>query len=104
MLMRKGWEDPNNVGARDLLVEGIDGLKEVIRSRGNETHYPFHILGSQALTWVKRATMTSEEKRTFLGEILAIVQDGADRHRRIAELQGLVESIQQEILETTLTA
>ena len=104
MLMRKAWENPNSVGASDLLAEGMANLKEVIQLWGNETHYPFHVLGSQSLNWAREANLAPEEKRTFLDEILPIVGDGMNRHRRRSELEGLAKRIQREILETTLAS
>ena len=104
MLMRKAWENPNSVGANDLLAEGMANLKEVIQLWGNETHYPFHVLGSQSLNWAREANLAPEEKRSFLDEVLPIVRDGMNRHRRRSELEGLEKRIQREILETTVAS
>ena len=103
MLMRKAWENPHNVEAKDLLAEGIENLKDVIQLKGNETRYPFHVLGSQSLNWARKADLTNEEKRIFLEKILPIVRDGANRHRLKSNLEGLAKQIERKILETTTT-
>ena len=71
MLMRKAAETARDVGSQDLLTDGIDRLEDIIQVHGHETPYPFHVLGSQGLSWARRADFSSVEKRMFLEKILS---------------------------------
>jgi len=100
MLMRKAWESPHGLGALALLTKGVETLHEVIASSGSVTAYPFHVLGSQGLAWAHRAPLTPEEKRVFLQDLLATLDQGLKMHRTRADLTQLRADIHKDYLMT----
>jgi tetratricopeptide (TPR) repeat protein len=102
MLMRRAWEEPGRTEARELLREGMQILEGVIAARGTADPYPYHVLGSQGLAWVRRAGLDPTEARDSLQKLLTIAEEGLRRHPRRRDLQQLVEDIRREYLMTTV--
>jgi hypothetical protein len=100
MLMRKAWEAPAKLHAQEVLNAGVNALEEVLEDWGRLSAYPYHVLGSQGLAWAHRASLTPQEKRTFLEIILSSVKGGVERHPRSDDLQRLQQDIKKEILLT----
>jgi tetratricopeptide (TPR) repeat protein len=102
MLMRRAWEEPGRTEAPAWLGEGVQILEGVIASRGNADSYPYHVLGSQGLAWVRRARLNPAEARDSLQKFLTIVEDGQRRHPNRRDLQQLVGDLRRESLMTAV--
>jgi hypothetical protein len=67
---------------------------------GLEDPYPYHILGSQGLSWVRRAPISDSARRRDFGRLLRIVTDGLKNHPRDKGLAQLAEDLEREYLLT----
>ena len=104
MLMKKATEDPTQTSAAHYLGEGIKELKEVIRTNGKKTPYPYHVLGSQGLAWTRRAQLSGMEKRIFIRELVEFVGDGIRWHPWERSLTSLKQELRRdELLTVTRT-
>ena len=100
MLMKKATEDPTQTNAAHFLAEGIKELKEVIRTDGKKTPYPYHVLGSQGRTWTRRAQLSGMEKRIFIRELVEYVGDGIRWHPWERSLTRLKQELRRDELLT----
>jgi hypothetical protein len=73
MLMRKAWEAPHDLHAEEFLGAGMEELESVIEHWGHVSEYPYHVFGSQGLTWAHRAISDPETRRAFLEKLLETV-------------------------------
>lgn len=80
--------------------EAMLQLEEAISRRGAEDPYPYHILGSQGLSWVRRAPISDGARRRDFGRLLRIVRDGLKNHPRDKGLAQLAEDLEREYLLT----
>jgi energy-coupling factor transporter ATP-binding protein EcfA2 len=85
-------------GAEEAFVE----LEDAIARRGKLDYYPYHVLGSQGLSWIRRMSMTPEEKRRNLTRILTAVQNGVSQHPHNNQLVQLERDIFRERLMLTV--
>jgi Mrp family chromosome partitioning ATPase len=100
MLMRKAWEAPRDLHSEEFLRSGMEELETVIEHWGHVSEYPYHVLGSQGLTWAHRAVPDGEERRAFLDKILKSVQDGVAMHPKSEALSRLRDTLKKEVLLT----
>ncbi|HKO55674.1 MAG TPA: DNA/RNA helicase domain-containing protein [Thermoanaerobaculia bacterium] len=85
--------------------EAIVELEEAILKRGSEDSYPYHVLGSQGLSWIRRAPFGNAQKGQELGRLLRVVRDGLKYHPSEQSLRQLADDLEREYLLTaTLTA
>jgi len=102
MLMRRAYEEPGRPEAEKLLQQGIDLLENIILLRGASDPYPYHVLGSQALSWSRRASLSASDKGRFLGRLVATVEDGVKRHPLADDLKQLLGDLRRERLMTAV--
>lgn len=102
MKIRKAWEAPKSVEAREYLEEGIAILQDIIDRHGREDSYAFHILGSQSLNWARKAWLPPHEKRHFLERTLATLDRGVRLHSHNPKLVELKQEVHKEILSTVV--
>jgi SIR2-like domain len=102
MLMRRAYEEPERTEALGLVGEGTRLLEGVIAMRGDDDPYPFHVLGSQGLAWVRRAGLDPTETRDSLQRFLCVVEDGLRRHPGRQDLRQLAEDIRHDYLMTAV--
>ena len=69
--------------------EGFAELEDAIKRRGAEDSYPYHVLGSQGLRYVRRAPLLPMEKERILGRILDCLKQGTSLYRNLDELRTL---------------
>jgi len=103
LLLKKAVQFPFNANAHDWFDEGYDGLLGQIAERGNSDPYPYHVLGSQALAWMRVANLSIDEKKTILSEALKVVKVGAKKHFRSDELRKLSKDLESEWLLTSIS-
>lgn len=73
-------------------------LYDAIRQRGGVDHYPYHVLGSQGLSWARRAPLPREGRGQLLRELRDTVAEGLGHHPRSRELRGLRDDLQEAYL------
>ncbi len=98
MTLKRASSNPIAGWAKDSVDEAFSELSDAIRSRGKDDYYPYHILGSQGLSWIRRAPMAKSEKVRKLAEILEQVKQGLTYHPRRRELKRLTDDVQTEYL------
>jgi hypothetical protein len=104
LLMRKAIENPTANFAPEFVREAADTLTALIDRVGERDPYPYHVLGSQGLSWARRGIPSSIEKEQFLREITAQLENGCRHHPRATELKGILEAVKQEHLNIAVPA
>jgi hypothetical protein len=94
----KAIDNPRALEAPERVLKATATLEDLIRRRGATDHYPYHVLGSQALAWTRRGIPNRDEKAKYLTRILKLVQDGKQKHPRSTELDQLSSDLQRELL------
>lgn len=98
MTLKRAALNASSVNAPAQAEEAFAQLEDAIESRGQYDYYPYHVLGSQGLSWARRAIISPDEKARLLSRIYAIVQEGARQHKTQMELQQLLKDLEQERL------
>ena len=73
-------------------------LQDAITKRGKEDPYAYHVLGSQGLSWIRRAIIGPAEKARELASILSMVREGVNMHPRAQDLRQLCSDLEREYL------
>ena len=102
LLMKRAATYPSHVDANGWFSEGYGTLRSQTESRGQRDEYPFHILGSQTLAWVRSKQLPMMEKRSLLEETKELVNSGLKLHSRSQELAQLSKDLQEEWLMTAV--
>ena len=104
LLMKKASKNPTSSNAGDMFNEGFGILETLISASYSDTAYPYHVIGSQGLGWVRHGRLTTIEKRVLLQKLIQIVKEGLVRHPRSRDLKALADDLQREWLSTAVTA
>ncbi len=104
MLMRRAYDEPARPEAEGLLQQGTDLLENIIVLRGASDPYPYHVLGSQGLSWLRRASLSVSDKGRFLNRLVAMVEDGVKRHPTADDLKQLLDDLRRERLMAVVPA
>ena len=102
MILKRAAQNASTSWARDSASEAIAQLEEAIERRGKQDPYPYHVLGSQGLSWARRAIISRSQKRMLLERLHHFLKQGLQRHPRRSELQQLASDLHKEILLTTV--
>jgi GTPase SAR1 family protein len=95
---RKAIENPLRVDAKDLVEQAVRTLETLIALRGNFDSYPFHVLGSQGLSWSRRGIVDKQQRISFLQQLLRTVENGCGRHPYQKDLSELRDDLKRELL------
>jgi tetratricopeptide (TPR) repeat protein len=98
MSLKRASLSPASIDAPARADEAFKHLEDAIEYRGETDPYPYHILGSQGLGWVRHAIMSREDKRNTLSRLERIVGEGVKHHPLQKDLIQLQEDIKKEIL------
>lgn len=104
MQLRKAYEEPHRADAAGLAEEALGRLENAIQHRGATDAYPYHVLGSQGLSWARRAGLKRLEQRALLERLLRNVEEGVKRHAASRELQKLHSDLRREYLMTSVSS
>jgi hypothetical protein len=88
--------------ARTSAEEAMRILEDAIVKRGRDDAYVYHVIGSQGLSWIRRAYVSTTDRGRELGRLLAIVKEGKKFHPRAKELAQLADDIEKEYLLTAV--
>jgi hypothetical protein len=97
LLFRQAIENPLAVEAPELVKQATAKLEYLI-SGDLQSHYPYHVLGSQALAWARCGIASSLEKEPYLRKIIGRVEDGIRKYPRRSELEVLLNDIKKEYM------
>jgi tetratricopeptide (TPR) repeat protein len=98
MTLKRAALNASAPSAPDNAREAIAELEDAISRRGKDDPYPYHILGSQGLSWVRRAVMSKDEKAKLLRRLLNTVKEGIKNHGKARDLKQLAEDLEREYL------
>ncbi len=96
--LRRAAENPGAPGAVDRVAEALDELESAIADRGKRDVHPYHVMGSQGLSWARRAPMGRETKVKFYEYLRSCVNEGRTFHPSSRELAQLSEDIERDYL------
>jgi hypothetical protein len=101
LLMRKAVEARSLMAANEFRELGLKKLQAQIGTVGAQDPYPYHVLGSQELAFIKRWCLEEEQVRQ-LQALHNQVSEGCRKHPLDGQLKSLVEAIKKAELETVL--
>ncbi|HEY6140366.1 MAG TPA: SIR2 family protein [Thermoanaerobaculia bacterium] len=84
--------------APETAREALGELQDAITKRGKDDAYPYHVIGSQGLSWLRRAIIGPDERGREFAALLSIVREGANYHPRAADLRQLCSDLEREYL------
>lgn len=90
--------NPLKTDAKEIADESISELVGLIERRGYKDPYPVHILGIQALSWLKNGPLSKSEKLALLTLIRQKVEESMIHHSRRPEIQELQKIVNTEYL------
>lgn len=99
MLFRKAIDNPAAPNAPSLVDEATKLLEDLLLQSARAGPYPYHVLGSQGLSWARRAINSSREREHYLRKILKRVEEGCAKYPREAELEQLQEDLRREYMK-----
>jgi hypothetical protein len=102
LTLKTAAKHPRSTGASERAETALRELEDVMRQRGEDDSYPFHIYGSQGLSWARRAPATPDERKGLLTRLLQAVEKGLELHPRAQELQRLREDLKRECMLTAV--
>lgn len=96
--LKKAAQAPRSAAAKAWAAEALRTLESVIAIRGKDDSYPYHVYGSQGLSWARRAPMPDDDRRELLVKLRDAVHAGTQLHRRAVDLKQLHEDLVKEVL------
>jgi hypothetical protein len=101
LLFKKALISPKTDIASVYVEEATAIISSIIQDPRASEH-PFHVVGSQGLSW-SRTGSVPEEKARYLSELKSIVGKGLDRFPNSAHLRQLRDDLQREYLSLALS-
>lgn len=98
LMLKHAAQNPNSPESRAQAERALQDLKLSMDSRGEKDSYPFHVFGSQGLSWARRAPLTAVEKRDLLFDLREWVRRGVRQHPKAADLVRLADDLEREYL------
>lgn len=89
-------------GWRERADKAFEDLGKILEERGREDSYPWHILGSQGLAYVRRAPLQPSEKAQILDMLRGRMDQALRLHSGSADLKKLHDDIEREYLFLTV--
>lgn len=102
MNFKRAAKDASAPGSDERAAEAIEVLEDAISRRGRSDPYPFHVLASQGLSWVRRAPMPRERRIELLAHIRELLRQGVRWHPYREELKGLYKDVDEAYLSMAI--
>jgi hypothetical protein len=102
LTLKKASRHPHAPESIDRAETALLDLEGIIWRRGGEDSYPFHVYGSQGLSWARRAPFSPADRRAMIKRLLETVERGLSLHPRIAELRRLRDDLKRECMMTAV--
>jgi hypothetical protein len=64
--------------------------------------YPYHLLGSQGLSWARRGIGTPRDKEAYLSRLLRKIEEGSNKYPKEEGLRQLLTDVKKEYLGLAL--
>lgn len=103
LLFRKAIDNPHGVDAAAFVEEATRLLESLMLEPGRCGPYPYHVLGSQGLSWARRGVASPMEKERYLRKLIKRVEEGRKFYPREAELEQLLNDLNKEYLGIAVT-
>ncbi|WCL51015.1 P-loop NTPase [Leptospira sp. GIMC2001] len=89
---------PYSDDSRDIFIDIIDNLKDMLPSRKETDPKPYHIIGNLGLQWANQKISIKNDKKVFLISLKEVVHDGLREFPSDSLLKELNEELQRSIL------
>jgi hypothetical protein len=96
LLFRKAIENPRSLDAPTWVGDATEILVDLMSRVGDP--YPYHVLGSQGLSWARRGLSSSAERERYLKSLQTYIEEGCEKHPRIQDLKQLLSDVTREYL------
>jgi tetratricopeptide (TPR) repeat protein len=98
MTLKRAAHSAGDPEALDQARVAFEELLDIISRQGGANSKPFHVYGSQGLSWAKRAPIDTSARIQLLDELRATVDRGLHHHPGNNELLVLARDLQTEQL------
>jgi hypothetical protein len=93
-------------------LDGVDAdhsvkkATEILEDLMVRTHdyYPYHVLGSQGLSWARRGIKSPLERGKYLGKLMSRLEEGCKKFPRLSQICRLYEDIKKEYMMTAVSS
>ncbi len=102
LLFRKAILSPGSAVAPELAKQATASLEDLIERRGRTDPYPYHVLGSQGLSWSRRGISLRENRAAYLRKLVDFMKQGCERHPKSSDLASLRNDLQGELLSLAI--
>ncbi|MGE0454268.1 MAG: hypothetical protein AB7O37_16835 [Vicinamibacteria bacterium] len=103
LLFKQAISDPSAADAERRAEEATAILLDMIARRGTVDSYPYHVLGSQGLSWVRRRMSSSVERERYLARLIKTTDEGLERHPLASDLKQLLADLRREYMSLAIS-
>jgi hypothetical protein len=98
LLLKKASNSPHAPSASEWADSALADLEQAMSERGTDDSYPFHVYGSQGLSWARRAPLAQAARITLVRRLMEAVDRGRELHPRKRDLSQLASDLKKEYL------
>jgi len=102
MMLKRAYQDPANPAAGNWADAALAELEDAIQQRGRTDTYPYHVMGSQGLAWVRRALLPDNDKIRMLERLRSVVREARRDHPAQRDLEQLAGDFDQQYMMMAL--
>jgi hypothetical protein len=100
LLFKKACDNPAAKESPELVKEATESLETLMIRVGDP--YPYHLLGSQGLSWARRGIGTPREKEAYLKRLIHRTDEGSKKYPKEEELRQMLTDLKKEYLGIAL--
>jgi Mrp family chromosome partitioning ATPase len=104
LLFRKAIDNPGGPSAQAYVDEATRLLEDLMTQSDRSGPYPYHVFGSQGLSWARRGIKSPMDRERYLRKIIRRVEQGQKKYPQEADLQQLLEDLKKEYLTTAVSS
>jgi len=97
---RKACANPAGKESAELVKEATESLEALMNRVGDA--YPYHLLGSQGLSWARRGITATREKEAYLRRLIRKIEEGIQKYPKEEYLRVLLTDVKKEYLEIAI--
>ncbi len=98
LLFSKATANPSAPNAQALVDEATKLLEDLMSLSDRCGPYPYHVLGSQGISWARRGIKSALEKERYLRRIVRRVEEGCKKYPREGDLEKLLDDLKKEYM------
>ncbi|MCY4597998.1 MAG: hypothetical protein OXC19_24765 [Bryobacterales bacterium] len=98
LLFRKAIIAPRATESQDLVAQAVSLAGSLIESTRGGSAFPYHVLGSQGLSWSRVGIVDSREKSEFLAMLVKHMESAEKNHPKNAQIAQLATAVKREYL------